>query len=75
MFFRILLLFLLFYLLVRLVQSFFQPKVRQPYSTQNNNEWYKSNRKEGETSIQNIQPNKTKKIPKNEGDYIDYEDV
>lgn len=75
MFFRVLLVFLLIYLLVRLIQSFFQPRARQHYSHTNNNNWNRSTRKEGETFVQNIQTKKTKKIPENEGDYIDYEDV
>jgi hypothetical protein len=75
MFFRFLLLFILIYLLVRLIQSFFRPIARQPYSSPDQNGWNGSDRKEGETFIQNNQNQKSKRIPKSEGEYIDYEDI
>jgi Na+-transporting methylmalonyl-CoA/oxaloacetate decarboxylase gamma subunit len=74
MFFRLLILFLLVYLMVKLVQSFIQPKVHQSSNTYKNT-GFNSKRKEGETFIENLNSGKSKKIPKNEGDYIDYEDV
>lgn len=75
MFFRLLILFLLVYLMVKLVQSFFQPKVHQSSNNTYRNTTFNSQRKEGETFIENLNSKKTKKIPRNEGDYIDYEDV
>ncbi len=75
--FRYFLIFLVVYLAFKLIQSFAKPKRKSQYYTSYKNTGYRNNqqRKEGETTIQKTKENKEKKIQKNEGDYIDYEEV
>ena len=67
---KFLLVCLLIFLVVRLIQSYTRP-VTEGYSSKGNNRY---KRKEGDVFVDN-NATKKKKISKNEGEYIDYEDV
>lgn len=73
MFFRLILIFFLVYFFLRFIQSFFRPK--RPTEQSKQGGYYKPNRKEGDTVVDPGNANKNKKIAKNEGEYVDYEDV
>lgn len=58
------------FLVVRLIQSYAKPGA-SGYSKSNSS----FNKKEGEVSVDKKSTDKKKIISKNEGEYIDYEDV
>ncbi len=73
MLFRLFLIFLIIFLITRLVQSFFRPLAKQKgYS---NYQKQSQNRQEGDITVSDKQRGTSKKISKDEGDYIDYEEV
>ncbi|MFC2152578.1 hypothetical protein ACFLSE_08630 [Bacteroidota bacterium] len=72
---RFLLILFLIYFIVRIftryvLRSYFK-KMQRNFENQQNSY---SNKKEGDVTI-NTDPNKGKKIEKEEGDYIDYEEI
>ncbi|HBH47397.1 MAG TPA: hypothetical protein DDX98_02075 [Bacteroidales bacterium] len=69
-FFRLLLIFFLVYFAVRLIRSIFRPR-----ASQRNYQYKQSQRREGDVSIKVDPSKKTKKVSKDEGDYIDYEEA
>ena len=69
-FFKLLFLFLLGYYLFRLLGFLFRPR-----KSQSNQHFQQNNhRKEGDVSI-NLKQEQKKHISKDDGDYIDYEEV
>lgn len=68
---RALLIFLVIYLIVRLVQSYTREnpnKHNHAYRNQN------SDRKEGEITVESFTSN-NKKVSKNDGEYVNYEEL
>jgi hypothetical protein len=68
---RIILVFTVIYLVVRLIQSFAGNSAQQTGRNRNQN----FNRKEGDTAVDTSKARKSKKISKTEGEYIDYEEL
>ncbi|MCF8378515.1 MAG: hypothetical protein K9H49_02995 [Bacteroidales bacterium] len=69
MFFRLLLIILLVYVIVRFLTRLFSPPANSNTGYQNQNK-----EKEGSITIKDTNSNK-QKINKAEGDYVDFEDV
>jgi hypothetical protein len=69
---RILLLFLVIFLVVRLIQSY--SAVTGKTNATGRNRGY-SGKKEGDVTVNSNAGDKKKIISKNEGEYVDYEDV
>lgn len=70
MFLRLLLLFLIFYLVYKLILSFTSD------NTKSSNSYTNGMRREGDTRVDSAtQQKKDKKIDRDEGEYIDYEEV
>lgn len=67
--FRFLLIFLLIYLGIRFIS-----RLLFPASSANNN-YSNTKRKEGEVIIEDSPQSKTKNISKDEGEYVDYEEI
>jgi Domain of unknown function (DUF4834) len=67
--FRFLLIFLLIYLGIRFISRLLFPAPNSGNNTSN------TKRKEGEVIIEDTPQSKTKNISKDEGDYVDYEEV
>lgn len=72
MIFRYVLYFIILYLIIRFFQNLFHPRTNKGHQFSNQN--YQS-RKEGEVRVDLNQQPKEKRVSKNEGDYIDYEEV
>ncbi|MEA1897298.1 MAG: DUF4834 domain-containing protein [Bacteroidota bacterium] len=70
--FRILLIFLVVYYLFRFLSYLFKPSGSN-YRSENGN-MNKSSKKEGEVTIDYL-PEADKKVQKDKGDYVDYEEV
>lgn len=74
MFKFILILFLIFFIIKFLAQYFLRSFMKKMRNNAGNQQSQYSQKKEGEVTI-NTKQNQGKKIDKNEGDYIDYEEV
>lgn len=73
--FRYILLFFLFYLIIRFLRRLFAPsEPRQSYQG-SNDQYHRSREKEGEVHINKKQEGKEKLIRKDDGEYINYEEV
>lgn len=74
---KLILIFLVVYFAFKLLQSFTRPRrKRQYYNPSGSSRQYNSQQpKEGETTVYKTKENTEKKISKNEGEYIDYEDA
>lgn len=72
MFLRLLLIFLIIYLVVKFIQSFARP-VQSSKNPRYSNP--SENRNEGDVTITGKSGKGGKKVFKDEGEYIDYEDV
>ncbi len=70
--FRILIIFFVVYYLIRFVSYLFKPSGPGAYSTNKNRN--RPSKKEGEVTI-DFMPESNKKVQKDSGDYVDYEDV
>jgi hypothetical protein len=70
--FRLLFYFLIGYFIFRFISLVFRPNTKQG---SNFNQQQNKKRKEGDISINVDKSANTKRIPKDEGDYVDYEDV
>jgi hypothetical protein len=72
MLFRFLLIFLISYLIIRFISNLFKVSVpkNNPYQSTNTHD----RRKEGDVSINVNKKNSDKKISKDEGEYIDFEE-
>lgn len=66
-FIRVVLSILIFYFVLRFISNLFSPKPK--------NNPYEKNTTEGETTIHQQKSKKSKKFDKNEGEYIDYEEI
>lgn len=71
---RTILIILAILLIVRLIQSYIKPSQKSKTNNSYRGANY-TNRKEGETRIEDLNTKKGKKIPKSEGDYVDYEEL
>jgi hypothetical protein len=70
--FKVILVFLVIYLVVRLVQSYSRENTARQgsvFNTQN------SGRREGEVTVENKSHSKSKKVSNTEGEYINYEEL
>lgn len=72
MFLRLLLIFLIIYLVVKFIQSFTRPVQSSKSSRYTNRS---DTRNEGDVTVTGKSGNPDKKISKDEGEYVDYEDV
>ena len=70
--FRILIIFFIVYYLIRFVSYLFQPSKSDSSSANENRK--KSSKKEGDITIDYV-PKSDKKVQKDSGDYVDYEEV
>ena len=70
--FRILIIFFVVYYLIRFVSYLFKPSRSDSSSTNENRKRY--SKKEGEVTI-DYMPESDKKVQKDSGDYVDYEEV
>ena len=69
---RVILVFLVIFLVLRLILSFFQVNSNTNTRTYSNTS---SQRKEGDIYIDTSNNTKSKKISKNDGEYVDYEEL
>ncbi len=69
--FRLVLLFFLGYFLIRLFKNAFGTKTSKSSSNRSAGE----RRKEGDVSIDTRQPGNKKRIDKDDGDYVDFEEL
>ena len=74
MFKFILILFLIFFIIKFLAQFFLKSFLNKMQNNAGNQQSQNNQKKEGDVTI-NKKPNQGKKIDKNEGDYIDYEEI
>ncbi len=68
--FRILLILVLFYFLLKLFRNLFS----RPPSASGKSSGFQSNRNEGDVTI-DFRPDKKKTVREDSGEYVDYEDV
>ncbi len=68
--FRILLILVLFYFLLKLFRNLFS----RPSSASGKSPGFQSNRKEGDITIDHM-PDQEKTVREDSGEYVDYEDV
>ncbi|MBU8891990.1 MAG: DUF4834 family protein [Bacteroidales bacterium] len=72
---RFLLVVLIIYFVIRIFTRYvFRSWLKNAQSNFKNQESQNSQKKEGDVTI-NTKPNKGKKIDKDEGDYVDYEEI
>jgi preprotein translocase subunit SecG len=69
--FRVILIFFVIYLVVRLFQSY--SRSNSTNQSRNNNPY--TGKKEGEISVENFNSQKNKKVSKNDGEYVNYEEL
>ena len=74
MFKFILILFLIFFIIKFFAQFFLKSFLNKMQNNAGNQQSQHNQKKEGDVTI-NTKPNQGKKIDKNEGDYIDYEEI
>lgn len=74
MFKFLLILFLIFFIVKYFAQFFLRSFLNKMQNNAGNQQSQYNRKKEGEVTI-NTKPKQGKKIDKNEGDYIDYEEV
>lgn len=75
MFFRIFLIFLVVYLVIRFFNSLLRPAQSRGGATSYTKNQSDFSKREGEVTIIKKPSSSQKKITKEEGDYIDYEEV
>ena len=73
MFLRILLIFLVVYMIIRFFQSLFKPVITP--NSQQRSQQYQDKRKKGEVTIVKKNTSSNKKVSENDGEYVDYEEV
>jgi Na+-transporting methylmalonyl-CoA/oxaloacetate decarboxylase gamma subunit len=72
MFLRLLLIFFIIYLVGKLIRTFTRPVKSNTNSRYYNNS---NSKKEGDITVTRSSGKSNKKIPDDEGEYVDYEDV
>lgn len=70
----LLIVFIILYLISFLVKWFFNSLIKKATSGANYDQSYGQNRQEGDVTI-NQQPEKSKLFKKDDGEYVDYEEV